>query len=98
MVEAKNGEQFKNYTRQLSQIRATSRRFEEAKTLYLQKYLGAHETIERYEQQVVDIYNSHSWRITAPLRWIGNQVRLLRMHGIRKRLVAFWKKITLFEE
>jgi hypothetical protein len=25
------------------------------------------------------VYNSHSWRITRPLRWLGRQVRLLQM-------------------
>lgn len=32
------------------------------------------------------VYNSYSWRFTKPLRWLGRQVRLLRLHGFWTRL------------
>jgi O-antigen chain-terminating methyltransferase len=35
--------------------------------------------------QLSDVYNSTSWRITAPLRWPVLQARLLREHGFKRR-------------
>ena len=100
----KSKEQVKNFARQITQLRTASLRFEDAKTLYLQKYLTTNERNEkfeqeiaemnkRHEQEIADIYNSRSWRVTRHLRWIGGQVRLLRMHGVGKRLVALGKRI-----
>ena len=45
------------------------------------------------EQQIHAIYQSHSWRITAPMRWCGYQAQLLRQHGLVLRFKAFVKKI-----
>ena len=39
------------------------------------------------------IYASTSWRMTAPVRWLGNQVRLIRERGVIGRLRDFVKKI-----
>jgi hypothetical protein len=39
------------------------------------------------------ICTSRSWRLTAPLRWLSNQYRLLREHGIRGRSRAFLRKM-----
>ena len=46
-----------------------------------------------YERLLKDLLNSRSWRITAPLRWGSNQVRLLRAHGFKARGKAFIKKL-----
>ena len=42
------------------------------------------------EQTLDTIFNSRSWRLTAPLRWLGFQGRLLRDLGLygRARLLA----------
>lgn len=48
------------------------------------------------EQMLKLIYQSHSWRFTAPLRWMTAQVRLARSHGLRSRLVSFIKSIGRF--
>lgn len=48
---------------------------------------------EASEQQIQSIYQSHSWRITAPLRWCANQARLLRQYGLALRLKALLKRI-----
>ena len=41
------------------------------------------------------IHASTSWRITAPMRWLGTQIRLLRIYGLRARLLALYRKIWL---
>lgn len=48
---------------------------------------------ELRQEQINALYNSRSWRITAPLRWPVNQIHLLMQHGLRKRFKAFIKKI-----
>ena len=50
---------------------------------------------ETLAQQIQSNYQSHSWCIAAPLRWVGHQVRLLRQHGLGLRLKALIKKIVL---
>ena len=47
------------------------------------------------EQQVHNLLNSRSWRITAPLRWLGNQMRLVREHGVKTRTKAAIKKVLV---
>jgi SAM-dependent methyltransferase len=45
---------------------------------------------------VIDaVYNSSSWRITAPLRWCGHQAQLMRQHGMALRLTLD-KKIVQY--
>jgi len=41
------------------------------------------------------IYDSRSWRVTAPMRWVGFQLRLLRQHGPVARLKALVKKCVV---
>jgi hypothetical protein len=119
-------EQLKNFARQVTQIRAVSRRFETSKTFYLQKYLklsNEYETrilklSEEYETRILKlgdeyktriehvkqeknkalellnaVYNSRFWRLTQPLRWVGHQVQLLRLHELKGRIVELAKKI-----
>lgn len=46
------------------------------------------------ELELRKIYSSHSWRITVPLRWLMQQLRLLRAYGIKVRLQVIAEKIT----
>ncbi len=46
-----------------------------------------------YAEAALDaIYASSSWRVTRPLRWLGDQVSLLRRDGVIGRLKALLKK------
>ena len=40
------------------------------------------------------IYHSTSWKVTAPLRWVGDQRRLLRERGISGRFRDLGKKVA----
>jgi len=93
----KKDDQLNSFARQITQVRAVSRRFETNKALYLKQYLTIKKELEtRIDQEknkviefekdnnkaleaLTAVYNSHSWRITRPLRWLGRQVRLLQM-------------------
>ncbi|HCB1497667.1 TPA: class I SAM-dependent methyltransferase [Klebsiella michiganensis] len=44
-------------------------------------------------QQVADLHNSRSWRITQPLRWLSFQRQLLRQEGAKIRARRAAKKI-----
>lgn len=44
-------------------------------------------------QQVTDLHNSRSWRITQPLRWLSFQRQLLRQEGIKVRSRRAARKI-----
>ena len=54
----------------------------------------ANKVARQSEQELRSIYNSRSWRITFPLRWIGFQIRLVRDEGVKNRLKALFKKIS----
>lgn len=49
---------------------------------------------EQLAQQLHATYISTSWRITAPLRWLGHQKNLLRQHGAKTRAKALLRKIA----
>ncbi len=44
-------------------------------------------------QQVTDLHNSRSWRVTQPLRWLSFQRQLLRQEGIKVRSRRAARKI-----
>ncbi len=46
------------------------------------------------QQTLNEITHSRSWRLTALLRWVNLQWRLLRTKGARARIKAFVKKVT----
>ncbi|QTP58886.1 methyltransferase domain-containing protein [Billgrantia antri] len=41
------------------------------------------------------IYSSRSWRVTAPLRWVALQLRLLRAKGGNNRIKSLFKKVLI---
>ncbi len=60
------------------------------------RILDLKDNIVEKEILLHSIYVSRSWRITAPLRWLGTQITLLRQHGFTGRLKAVIKKIVRF--
>jgi O-antigen chain-terminating methyltransferase len=70
----------------LSHVEAMSR-------LAIQKADASMLTAEKAEQALVAIYNSKSWKITAPLRWLTHQISLAKEHGILTRVKALVKKL-----
>lgn len=49
---------------------------------------------EKAEEEVRELLASRSWRITAPLRWLIQQLRLLRNYGLKARLKVAGEKIA----
>ncbi|HHT7395856.1 class I SAM-dependent methyltransferase [Klebsiella oxytoca] len=45
------------------------------------------------QQQVADLHNSRSWRVTQPLRWLSFQRQLLRQEGAKVRCRRAARKI-----
>ena len=56
----------------------------------------ANEQAVQSETQLQSVYNSNSWRITAPLRWPMHQWRLLRVHGLKQRVKTATKKVCRY--
>ena len=72
-----------------SQSQQASERAEQAESQVQQ----ASEQTRHVTNQLESLYCSRSWRITAPFRWLGHQVRLLKEHGIFSRIKALFIKI-----
>jgi O-antigen chain-terminating methyltransferase len=49
---------------------------------------------QQFRQELYDVFNSRSWRITAPLRWCGLQAHRLREQGLLARTKVLIKKIA----
>lgn len=47
----------------------------------------------RIQSELESLYNSRSWKITEPLRWMKLQLRRLKNQGLRERLRALKKKL-----
>lgn len=52
------------------------------------------DSVHRAEAALSNIHHSYLWRITAPLRWIEQQIWQLKNEGIKERLQAFRLKIA----
>ena len=50
-------------------------------------------TMQDYGATLNAVYDSRSWKLTGPLRWVNGQVRRLKYEGLEKRLMAPAKKI-----
>jgi hypothetical protein len=44
------------------------------------------------QARLAELLASRSWRLTAPLRWLRFQLKLLRIHGVMARLLSLTKK------
>jgi FkbM family methyltransferase len=49
----------------------------------------------QYLSQLNSVYDSSSWRITRPLRWIAHQKRLIDERGLSSRAKSFIRKMGL---
>lgn len=49
--------------------------------------------IKNLQAQIQGMESSKSWRVTAPLRWLSNQLRLVKNDGVISRLKALAKKV-----
>ncbi|MDI5985664.1 FkbM family methyltransferase [Halomonas sp. M4R5S39] len=54
----------------------------------------AESRVQKVVVELQEVYSSRSWRITAPLRWLLQQVRLLRDCGLKSRLRVAGEKVA----
>lgn len=54
----------------------------------------AEERAHRAEQGLNTLFRSRSWRLTAPLRWVGLQVRKIREQGLKARGAALLRRLA----
>ena len=65
----------------------------EARTRQAEARAEQAETVSsQYLRQLDDLYQSSSWRLTKPWRWLGNQAKLLRQHGLKQCVSALLVK------
>ncbi len=76
------------YTRQLSKM-AENIQTLQGQVDELNHVIGQNNQLH---QQVADLHNSRSWRITQPLRWLSLQRQLLRQEGAKVRARRAAKK------
>jgi len=50
--------------------------------------------LQEYQQELLLIYKSRSWRITAPMRWVTLQARLLKQLGPKDRFKAALRRVA----
>lgn len=53
----------------------------------------AEATVQLQATRLEAVYESTSWRVTAPFRWAANQGHLLHQHGLKSRFKSLVKKI-----
>ena len=46
-------------------------------------------------EQLHSVYTSRSWKLTKPLRWFMDQLRLIKQYGLFLRIKALVKKLSL---
>lgn len=51
-------------------------------------------TRAQIQSEIAVIYTSKSWRITAPLRWINFQRKLIIQHGLARRIGVLFNKVS----
>ena len=79
----------RTYTRQISKMSETIQTLQ-GQVDELNHVIGQNHQLH---QQMADLHNSRSWRITQPLRWLSLQRQLLRQEGAKVRARRAAKKI-----
>ncbi|MGD0275347.1 MAG: methyltransferase domain-containing protein [Syntrophales bacterium] len=98
-TEARASEAEAHAARQAQRAMATEARADKLQTDLDAVHAANHhhwQLAEAREQQIQAIYQSSSWRITKPLRWLGIQTRRLRDQSLVGHLNVLVKKIAKF--
>lgn len=61
---------------------------------YFEKRICAlEESVRQSEIELREIHDSYLWKVTAPLRWLAQQLNQLKQEGVRVRFHAFGLKV-----
>ncbi len=94
---ARDGMRAREYARS-----SESRLAETHQSAITQQQQAEERTVQAKEQtqlamtRLRELHDSHSWKITAPMRWIGRQAHLLRKHGVLERVDALLRSIVRY--
>jgi FkbM family methyltransferase len=71
---------------QLAERNGHIRQLEAARARLINDLLAVQNTCQELAQSMAAMRTSASWRLTAPMRWLSIQMRLLLIHGFQRRL------------
>jgi uncharacterized protein YydD (DUF2326 family) len=63
------------HARELQKIHAEQSRLEQDFNAQVSQYAELEQSLNFANHEIIDYYNSTSWKITRPLRWISKKLR-----------------------